>query len=946
MPSVIRTQWGRVFARAVTDVVDAIERADDPRASEEVCEALDVLADLPRRALADNRGSTGSKRRALARMARIEAGEALEDEDDDEATCERDATLPRSRRRQLSADQVKALCVDRMLSVGNITRAARVLASEPLADTRSPEVMAALRDKHPHAEPPTPLEDSTPPLRIDADVLQRTLQRLQAKRGAAGGPTGMTYEHVLAAAKSSSEAFNATLALVNHLLTGKLPRHHTLLDSSLVGLQKPDGGARPIAIGEVLYRLAGLCALTACEDLGRSLAPLQLAVGVSGGVEALVHAVKSALASDPDAALLSVDMANAFNTLDRSALFDAVQQRAPSLLAFVQWSYGAPTDLHIVGAPAGTAPIQSRMGVRQGDTLAGLLYALTMQLILERTQAAAPSVATLAIADDVSLVGKVDQLRQAFHTLTGPHGAASIGLRVQPRKCAITAGPPQAASALAAELGIQHSPEGLTVCGTPIGSDAFVEASLSARADDVIAQIAKLDSLPIGLQARYTLLRSSLSLRMAHLMRTVPWGMLQPSVARVEAAIMKSATSLFQVPVDGQVAIRAVQQLKLPFRHGGFALREATALVADAAMVAGASKAQAAMKEGPDECKPLSSAARPMLLETWLRVCNEVADAMEWDQDARSLAPEFVDTQLHLAQKLVSRFEGDRAGAAFLDACDTTTTEGQRAAARIRSAACGPASAWLNALPMTPMLRLNNAEFLAAGRHRLGLGMPTPVHLPPCHCTAGDSTTPDHALSCNHNAAEAIVRHTLWVSAWRHAIRRAGCATSAEPPYHSLTAPGAQGAAGLRRGDILVVWPDGRVRVLDCVVTHPAAASYVRDAAQAPGSAAAKAETRKRRAFEEFGEGSAFEFIPLAVESYGRLGSAAARFLSELGDLAAEGTQVSKAAFIRGVRRELSCALCKGNSRMYYKSLSRIAVNVGSNYQPGSDVPVEDPDGA
>ena len=55
------------------------------------------------------------------------------------------------------------------------------------------------------------------------------------------------------------------------------------------------------------------------------------------------------------------------------------------------------------------------------------------------------------------------------------------------------------------------------------------------------------------------------------------------------------------------------------------------------------------------------------------------------------------------------------------------------------------------------------------------------------------------------------------------------------------------------------------------------------DAAVTPGSAAEKAERRKRRSFEEFGEGSAYDLVPLAIESYGRLGLAASRFLSELG---------------------------------------------------------------
>ena len=62
----------------------------------------------------------------------------------------------------------------------------------------------------------------------------------------------------------------------------------------------------------------------------------------------------------------------------------------------------------------------------------------------------------------------------------------------------------------------------------------------------------------------------------------------------------------------------------------------------------------------------------------------------------------------------------------------------------------------------------------------------------------------------------------------------------------------------------------------------------------------------------------------------------------KLGDLVAQGGRVSKAAFVRRVRQELSCALCRGNARMYCKSLSRIAVNIGSNYWPG-DGPVEDP---
>ena len=163
---------------------------------------------------------------------------------------------------------------------------------------------------------------------------------------------------------------------MNLILSGKLPRHASLLDSSLIGLQKPHGGVRPIAVGEVWYRLATLCALTACENAGKALAPLQMAVGVSGGLDAVVHALRAALAKDPEAALLTVDQANAFNSVSRAAVFEAVRERVPELLPIVQWAYGAATNLHIVGAPAGTPPVQSQTGVRQGDPLGMLLFSL------------------------------------------------------------------------------------------------------------------------------------------------------------------------------------------------------------------------------------------------------------------------------------------------------------------------------------------------------------------------------------------------------------------------------------------------------------------------------------------------------------------------------------------------------------------------------------------
>ena len=200
---------------------------------------------------------------------------------------------------------------------------------------------------------------------------------------------------------------------------------------------------------------------------------------------------------------------------------------------------------------------------------------------------------------------------------------------------------------------------------------------------------------------------------------------------------------------------------------------------------------------------------------------------------------------------------------------------------------------------------------------------------------------PCHGLHGKTNRYNTL-RHDFLASAVRRIVSRASCPSSMEPSYRHLRPARSSGVSeGLRRGDVLAVLPDGRIVIIDVVVRHSAAPSYAREASRYDGAAARHAERLKRREFAHFADGAQYDFVPFAVESYGRLGPAAMGFLSALGDVAASGGHISKSAFVAGALKELSCALQRGNGRMYGHSLFRIARASGRQFRPGCEVPVE-----
>ncbi|GKF75856.1 hypothetical protein Tco_0225300, partial [Tanacetum coccineum] len=94
-----------------------------------------------------------------------------------------------------------------------------------------------------------------------------------------------------------------------------------IASAPLMPLVKPGGGIRPIAVGTIWRRLVS-----------------KFGVGVSGGGEAILHAVNRLIKERGDNvgfSMLLVDFKNAFNLVNREVMLEEVRPHCPSISRWV-----------------------------------------------------------------------------------------------------------------------------------------------------------------------------------------------------------------------------------------------------------------------------------------------------------------------------------------------------------------------------------------------------------------------------------------------------------------------------------------------------------------------------------------------------------------------------------------------------------------------------------
>ena len=339
------------------------------------------------------------------------------------------------------------------LEEGDFKGAVRLASSDDTLAPINEATFEALLERHP---PPPPdsiipsMEEvmqgrGSPMVVTEGEILQAIRS---FPRGSAGGPDGLRPQHLkdmISGNGSCHVLVTALASFVQLLLEGRTPTsvRPFFFGANLTALRKKQGGVRPIAVGCTLRRLtAKVAGAKVAEEMGELLAPRQLGYGVKKGVEAAVHATRLYLRTlGPGKAILKLDFRNAFNSIRRDKVLEAVREHVPELLPFVYAAYSSPSSLFW-----GDRIIRSAEGVQQGDPLGPLLFCLAIHRICTQLE----SEMSLFYLDDGTLGGTVDDLKHDLAIVEQEE--AEIGLQLNREKSEIVCANPDTSNAIQPSL--------------------------------------------------------------------------------------------------------------------------------------------------------------------------------------------------------------------------------------------------------------------------------------------------------------------------------------------------------------------------------------------------------------------------------------------------------------------------------------------------------------
>lgn len=746
---------------------------------------------------------------------------------------------PSSRKTKNDSALLSAL-VTAKIEDGNIKAALRILSSEDKPAPDNETTLNALLDRHPSAVKdretlPSPNDFTT--LQVSEAEVISVIRSFPA--GSSGGPDGIRPQHLLDLINNKEAGprlISSITAFTNMLLDGKCHRDMIpiLFGGSLIALEKKTGGIRPIAIGYTFRRIAAKCANNfAISSLGDKLLPLQLGLGTPGGCEAAVHATRRFLLNMPDDYVIAkLDFSNAFNCVHRDTMLLSVTKFVPEIYRFCHLSYNNTSFLKFY-----SHTILSQEGAQQGDPLGPLLFCLSIHPLLLSCN----SDLKIAYMDDITLGGPASTVATDVSNIK--ESGRDFGLFLNDGKCEAIS---QQGSVTEPQLQhfIQMTPSKSTLLGAPLTKGDAMDICLTKRCNELERAISRLSL--ISSHDALVLLRSSFSApKLQHALRASPC--YDHQQLRAFDQLLRTALSkICNVALSDDQWIQA----SLPIRSGGLGIRRVSSLALPA-FLASAVGTRNLQNQILQHFSYKSDLDFDRCLEVWEVTNNKPLPAQTAAAKQQTWDNPVVDSEF---ASLLQRQHDDYNKA------------------RLLAASAKHSADWLHAIPISSCgLRLDDE----AVRIAVGLRLGTELCL--CHtcpCGAMVDVRGAHALSCRRSSGK-FMRHNSINDLIHRSLTRAGIPATKEP--HGLLRTDGKRPDGLS----LIPWREGRCLVWDVTVADTTAASYLSTTVHTAGSAAESAAARKETKYVELTQ--RYDFIPIAIESFGPISSKAMSFLSELG---------------------------------------------------------------
>ena len=853
------------------------------------------------------------------------------------------------------ADESAAQRVGRLLELGHPSKAMQTLTSvTSLADLDDDDERGLLRQLHPMADGPMPAcPDDAPELVVDSVWMAEAMRT--SDTGAATGPSGWG-SNFLAVLADDPHCVEAMSFFIQQIINNRLPETvRTLLTTSfLISIKKEATGTgrRPIAIGDMFCRLAGrYTAMLVMPELQRAVAPHQYGCGLSDGctqvVQSIQHLLTTPAAAPPAAdggarrplACLSIDLRNAYNSVDRRAVLRAVYDN-PDLARcwrMVDFAYGRPSLLLMQCddcVPDSDAFLESQMGVRQGDPLAAMLFCLVMAPVYAAA-AGRTSRGSFAFVDDGHLIGTVDECWRLWQDL--PQLLAPLKLSLNRSKCELTCfalDQLRDERDIAALRHFRQESNGLTVnedslrlLGCVVGRDAASIAD-RLRTDerfrlDQLAAFRRLKLLKKqhGMLALRRLSGAVINNRL----RAMPPAAAIEHAQQYDRRVLAAAD--FTIGITSVHGNKFDELLQLPLSVGGFGLTSAAQLAA-AAYLAGAevtirhSPVFADVWQGSSVLDPSCGlfsaiddclsriAALDLSLQQRLngRVPSITVPASVLPRTAADFAAHFraqppCSIQSSVSHRITTQIFNARVAEA--------DGAGRREeAARLHSLCVRHSALWLETLPVEDSLKLGDHQWQWAARLRLGMDVPVvDAACSGCNSTTAYCDNSWHALSCVAlSGADITLRHNAVVCCLAQFSNLMSCPCRMEPLGCS--------ADTNERPDIRMDLMNDTLLV-DVTVTHPTAKSHrnavaARRCADCIGDAS---EARKNKQYAQNARQQHKSFLPFVLYTYGGFHRSALAVIAAMtSSLEPARCLLSRAAWRHQLMQSIAIAVQRGNA--------------------------------